>query len=529
MEQILRNTLALLFLFWSFSANGQGLKLYKKGPLASDTAIREFTKCLAQPDGGMVYVGQSDEGEIVEISLTKTNDTGAIVWQKVLQHDGVDAVSNFCQTADGGFAIVGWTNSISGTDIDGFLFKTNAAGEFQWGSRIATPDDDEAFGVCILENGDIVVAGASFAGLGNRYGFAARFTPTGTNVWTKMYRQANFNAFRSVLPMTGNGAILCGYAWRLGTSSTLFDPFFVNIDVNGDILWAKRKKQTGSQVLYDFKKDLDGGIIYAGVTSTTGANQNILGKVNASGEHVWAKTFGTPNGDRIWDMAVAPSGEIFTVGFADKTNAAGSKRNGFIARLSNSGDFSEAIAIGSNEVESTTFTGVALSWPYVLAHALTYNYGNTSGAALVAKLSTFSLLQNCQAANLPMTSANLATTDSTGAETLDGPDILEENGVLSVENDLVVQNLCDFVSNAAQVELQKIKLLPNPGAEKSILALPFDGKKGIQVFAMDGKKIASLETEEKELTFSLSDLKKGIYNVVVYANGKKFSTQLVKK
>jgi hypothetical protein len=527
MKQIFKNCFALFALFWSFSSFSQGLKLYKKGPLAPDTAIREFTKNITLADGSNVFVGQADEGPVVEFSLTKTDAEGTILWQKVIQHDGVDAVNNFCQTADGGFAMVGWTDGASGTDIDGIVIKVNPTGDIEWSKRISTNDDDEAFGVATMDNGDIIVAGASFVGI-NRNGFAVRITQVGTEVWTKSYRQANFNAFRSVLPMPNNGAMLCGYSWKLGAGSTLFDPFFVNIDNLGNIIWAKKKKQAGSQVLYDFKKDNDGGILYSGVSTVSGVNENVLGKVTATGDHVWAKTFGTPNGDRIWDMAVMGSGEIIVAGFTDKNNTANSRRNGFISKLENSGTVIQTVAFGTTDTSSTTFTGVSLNGNFLVANALTYGFGNPFGAILVAKLSTFSLLQNCQGATLTLNSANLATTDSTGGETLDGPLVSEETGITIGDNDLVMESVCTFVSTEDILSADKILVFPNPTNGKFTLQNLGIGNKSIRVFSAQGKLMFTSESIEDDQNIDLENEVPGLFHLQVISEKGKFATTLLK-
>lgn len=493
----------------------QGLQLYKKGPGAPDDAIREFTKNIALADGSVVFAGQSDEGTTVEISLTKTDATGNIIWQKIIVHDGLDVVDNLCQTADGGFALVGYSESASGLDIDGFVVKLSAQGAFEWSKRIATPDDDEAFGVASMENGDIVVAGASFVGLGNRAGFAARFSQTGTLVWIKSYLQANFTAFRSVLPTSNNGAILCGYSWALGGNSSLFDPFFVQVDNQGEIIWARKKKQAGSQVLYDFKKDLDGGVLYAGVTSTAGANLNVIGKINSSGEHQWAKTFGTPNGSRIWDMAVLSSGDIVAVGFTNKNSLPSSRRNGFISKIGTTGNVLESVEFGSTDTSTTTFTGVSISGNYLISNALTYGFGNPLGACLVAKLPTASLFDNCQGTSLSMSSNDFLTADSTGAENGEPANVSEENGISIIDNDLVLEPVCTITSIENLALNQQIEGFPNPAKDLFQIRNLGNDKKSFQVFSMQGILIKTIESSSTEVGISIKDYPNGLYKILI--------------
>ncbi len=529
MKKSIISALFTACLLSSLMSGAQGLKLYKKGLLASDTAIREFTKNISLADGSTVFAGQADEGPVADFSLTKTDAAGNIIWQKVLQHDGIDALNQFCLTSDGGFALVGWTEGLDGLYIDAIVVKTSSTGEVEWSKRISSPDDDEAFGVAAMENGDILVAGATFAGLGNRYGFAFRLDSEGNEIWSNAYKQANFNAFRSVIAMPDKGAMLCGYSWKTGANSSLFDPFFVRVDSLGNIIWAKRKKQNGSQILYDFKKDSDGGILYGGVTSATGSNQNVLGKISASGDHVWAKSFGTPTGDRIWDIALRGNGDIFVAGFADKNNTASTKRNGFIARLNNSGIVQEAIAIGSTDTNTTTFTGLSVNGDYVMANALTYGFGNPFGACLVARLSAYSLLQNCQAATLSMITADLSTSDSTGGQIVDPALLSNESGFIATDNDLVAETVCNFVSTEFPLSEEYFGVMPNPSSAVFQLKVPGSGTKLIQVFSMQGKLLRTLETTGLAIPLSLDGEPAGLYRLRVSCGHIHYAAMLVKE
>lgn len=489
--------------------------MYKKSPGSPDDAIREFTKNISLADGSVVFAGQADEGTSVEMSLTKSDPSGNILWQKVLIHEGMDVVNHLCQTSDGGFALVGYTESATGLDIDGIVIKINALGMFEWSKRIATPDDDEAFGVSSLENGDIIVAGASFAGLGNRAGFAARLSQTGTLVWIKSYLQGNFTAFRSVLPTPNNGAILCGYSWTLGGNSTLFDPFFIQIDNQGEIIWARKKKQAGSQVLYDFKKDLDGGVLYAGVTSAVGANLNIIGKINSSGEHQWAKTFGTPNGNRIWDMAVLSSGDIIVVGFTNKNSTPGSRRNGFISKIGTTGNVLESIEFGTSDTATTTFTGVSIHGNYLVSNALTYGFGYPLGACLVAKLPTSSLFENCQGSVLTLSSADFTTSDSTDAESGEPANVSDESGITVIDNDLVLESVCTIASNEKLAFNHKVDGFPNPVIDQFHIKNLGNDRKTFQIFSMQGILVKEFESSGYEVGISMKDFPCGLYKILI--------------
>jgi hypothetical protein len=62
--------------------------------------------------------------------LIKTDNVGTMLWNQTFGGEDADSTSDLVQTSDGGFAVVGATNSFSefcsGTDI--WLVKTNSSG-----------------------------------------------------------------------------------------------------------------------------------------------------------------------------------------------------------------------------------------------------------------------------------------------------------------------------------------------------------------------------------------------------------------
>jgi hypothetical protein len=67
------------------------------------------------------------------------------------------------ETADGGYAFVGyfWTGSFGGDDF--FVMKVNSAGTLQWANRYGETGNDRASGIVTLANGDLMVTGHTYS------------------------------------------------------------------------------------------------------------------------------------------------------------------------------------------------------------------------------------------------------------------------------------------------------------------------------------------------------------------------------
>lgn len=515
------------------SSAQQWQKNYQTSLVPDSNQIREFTKMTVCSDGHIAVAGQSDNTTEANISLTKIHvQNGSIIWQKVLKRPGVDAVNQLITTSDKGFALAGWISGITPSDVDGIVIKCDSLGEFQWAKRIGDDDDDEAFGLTQLGDGNILVVGASYSGL-NRNGFAVKLNSDGEQIWTKKYKQGNFNAFRSAHALSGEpgSAVLAGYSWTLGPGSTLFDPFFLKIDADGNILWAKRKKQAGSQVLYDIEQSEDGGFIYAGVTSTSSDNQALIGKINATGDHVWAKATGTPLGDRIWDIGILPSGEIAAVGFTDKPGSVLNRRNAFFGRFSSTGQWIDGQLVGSSDTSSVSFTGSVVATDAFLANALTYQNGFTYGAGLIARI-PFSTLAICNTESLTMNVSNISTSDSSGAQVLAGPSLFDTDIDEVAAGDLNVFDVClvnSVGSGFQRNRMELVQIYPNPGFEFFNLESQ-EKMVSIRVFAANGSLVDFCEGEIGHFyKLNLVHQTAGIYKLLVNTTKGLFSTTLVKE
>lgn len=429
----------------SLYCSGQGIKVYRGGAGSTDSSVREFTKVIALADGHTVHLGQADEGNDADFSLTKITPGGDIVWQTAFGTPALDVAVDLCATSDGGFACVGWTTGTgSASDFaDGLIIKTNGTGVPEWGKQFGGADDDEIKGVTQLGSGDLLLTGTTFSfGSALRSGFAARITASGDPVWSRAYSQGTYTYLMRSFALPGNQSMLCGYSW-VTSSPTSFDPFFVRINNDGTPVWGRRIKIPGSQVLYGFGQTSDGGIVYGG-SSSSAPTQNIIGKINGSGGHQFAHLFGTPNPDRIWELAVMPDDQILIAGFSGKTPSDQSKRNAFIARLSPTGQVEESYAAGTTDTSTTVFTGLALSGEFATTTGLTYGWENTRGAGISARMVAGDLSQNCQTVALPMTiSQTITAGDSLGVVSLTGGN-LADAGLADRVNNLEIQNICSF-------------------------------------------------------------------------------------
>lgn len=111
-------------------------------------------------DLGYVVVGGTilSDGGSYDVYLIKTDANGQIQWSKTYGGSGADWGNSVKQTSDEGYVIAGWTTSGHG-GMDFYLVKTDAKGEIQWAKTYGGPKDDSARCVQRTSDGGYVIIG----------------------------------------------------------------------------------------------------------------------------------------------------------------------------------------------------------------------------------------------------------------------------------------------------------------------------------------------------------------------------------
>jgi len=125
------------------------------------------------------------------------------------------------------------------------------------------------------------------------------------------------NGGRRIYYSWGNHQLCC---WG-GT-----DILLIKTDGSGNVLWSKTFGGTGTERAFTVQQTIDAGYIIGGFTTSSGAGGNdaLLIKTDASGNMLWAQTYGGTLSDICHSILQTPDqGYIFT-GFTNSFGAGNS-------------------------------------------------------------------------------------------------------------------------------------------------------------------------------------------------------------
>ena len=285
--------------------------------------------------------------------VLKTDDTGAIQWETCLGGPLLDQGFGIQQTLDGGYILVGGTESSTG-EVSGFIgyewdywmVKLSDSGTIVWENCYGGTSFDKATTVAQTLDGGFILTGISWADnveVTGHHGdtttsdyWIVRTDDTGALVWETSIGGTRNDLPYAIHPTADSGFIVAGSSNSINgdvtdhIGDTLNTDFWiVKINATGAIQWKKSYGGTLNEVAQSIEATHDGGYIIAGYTNS------IDGQVtgNHGGYDFWVVKI-DDTGAMQWQTTIGGSGD--DLGFSVDQNAFGYLVAG--NTLSNDGD-----------------------------------------------------------------------------------------------------------------------------------------------------------------------------------------------
>ena len=300
----------------------------------------DFGRCVQQTaDGGYVVVGWtfSFGAGSRDVYLVKTDSLGGLLWSRTYGGDGWDYGYSVQQTPDGGYIVVGNTNSFGVGDRDVYLIKTNSGGDIVWTRTYGGSDNDWGYSVQQTSDGGYVAAGHTLSfGAGGLDVYLIKTDSTGDTLWTRTYGDSGGEAGWSAQQTIDGGYILTGGTNSFGAGES--DAFLIKTDSGGDALWSRTYGGSKVDGGFSVHQMTDGGYVVAGWTETfvAGDSNVYLVRTDSLGDVLWSRTYGGDSYDygqaiqQTMDGGYVVAGYTMSFGVGD--------RNVMLTKLDSSGN-----------------------------------------------------------------------------------------------------------------------------------------------------------------------------------------------
>lgn len=187
-------------------------------------------------DGGFIIAGYTESfgGGFDDLYLVKTDANGDTIWTRALGGEYDDCGNSVQQTQDGGYVVVGSTESYGAGYLDVWLVKTDANGDTLWTRTFGGSDDDDGQSVQVTQDGGYIVAGRTWPDGGSSAAvWLMKTDAEGVTVWTQTYGGAGFDCGNSVRQTQDRGYIIVGNTTSYGAGRK--DVWLIKAGPNGEM------------------------------------------------------------------------------------------------------------------------------------------------------------------------------------------------------------------------------------------------------------------------------------------------------
>ncbi|GIV27662.1 MAG: hypothetical protein KatS3mg027_1476 [Bacteroidia bacterium] len=301
-------------------------------------------------DDGYVLTGEMRETSSGDANmyLYKASACGNVEWFRTFGSSTNDGANEVKQHSTNGYLITGYydDNNGGGDKKDVSILKTDVFGNVIWHSTLnnsVANDEDEGNDLIELPGGNVIVGGytSNFPWSGRNGFFSIISGGTGAMIATKVIGNNGNDVVEFVIGGSLNDFYIGGYTNSFGAGQN--DIFLANVDASGNILWIKTY---GTSANEGGPKEIKAIRVPTGIlivsytdntTLTAGGKDILLINVDLSGNVLWARVYGGNQDESGKNIIISSLGGYLVTGYTNTfTNG---DRDAFVMRLDNSGNY----------------------------------------------------------------------------------------------------------------------------------------------------------------------------------------------
>jgi len=302
-----------------------------------------------------------------DIFVSKLDPSGNLIWAKGFGGSSTDLGYEIAVDSTGNVYATGYFEGTSDFDPsagafnltstgerDVFVLKVNPSGDLLWAKNFGGVNTETGYSLAVDGTGNVYTTGTfeftadfdpgaattNLSSAGGSDVFVSKLDSSGNLIWAKRFGGSSDDTGRSLAVDSSGNVYTTGYfqgtvdfdpgaATTNLTSAGSDDIFISQLDLSGNLIWAKRiggsGVDNGNSIAIDSTgnvyttgffsgtADFDPGAVTFNLT-TAGQTDAFVSKLDPSGNLLWAKRIGGSSIDNGDALAVNSTGNIYTAG-----------------------------------------------------------------------------------------------------------------------------------------------------------------------------------------------------------------------
>ena len=194
----------------------------------------ENANSIVRVKGGYVFAGFTDtwgHGD-KDVYVVKIDESGKRVWHNAFGYDDNEIGNRIIATRDGGYIVVGTTDSARRNGDDVFIVKIDKHGKRQWQRHYGGEYDEEGNDIVETEDGYVVVGSTKSTPHLDKQAYVFKIDRYGNPLWQKTYGGKDDDAANAIVEVDDGFAVV-GYSE--GRTERGKDVYLLKIDRNGNL------------------------------------------------------------------------------------------------------------------------------------------------------------------------------------------------------------------------------------------------------------------------------------------------------
>ena len=276
------------------------------------------------PNGDIIIAGYTYSfGTNGDAWVLRLDSDGNVKWQKAYGGSNYDVITAVAVADNGDIIVAGYTDSFGAGSKDSWILRLDENGNVKWQKAYGGSGDEVITAVTVAPNGDIIIAGYTYSfGAGKADFWALRLDSDGNVKWQKAYGGSEDDEAGGIAIALNGDIIVVGYTKSFGAGKADF--WALRLDSDGNVKWQKAYGGSEDDIAFAVAITENGDIIVAGYTLSFGTNGDAwVLRLDSDGNVKWQKAYGGSGWDSVNAIVITDNGDIVVVGDTDSFGAGG--------------------------------------------------------------------------------------------------------------------------------------------------------------------------------------------------------------